>query len=81
LGNIWPQSAFREFRPRIEAVEQAIQLLTAQLQPSPTDIEIAQKLNIPLAAYQRVAGELNGLEIGTLDSERSTDPEEEELIT
>jgi DNA-directed RNA polymerase specialized sigma subunit len=56
-------------------------LLTAQLQPSPTDIEIAQKLNIPLAAYQRVAGELNGLEIGTLDSERSTDPEEEELIT
>jgi RNA polymerase sigma factor FliA len=70
----------RELRRKGRAVEEAIQTLTGQLRRSPTDIEIAQKLNIPLAAYQHLLGELNGLEIGTLHSERSTDSEEEELI-
>jgi hypothetical protein len=34
---------------------------------------------MPLAAHQQLLGELNGLQIGTLDSEHSTDPGEEEL--
>jgi RNA polymerase sigma factor FliA len=54
-------------------------LLTAQLHRSPTDIEIAQKLNIPLDAYQQLLGELNGLEIGTLHARRSTDSDDEEM--
>jgi RNA polymerase sigma factor for flagellar operon FliA len=70
----------RELRRKARAIEEVIQLLTAQFQRSPTDIEIAQKLNITLAAYQELLGELNGLEIGTLDLERSTDLDEEELI-
>jgi RNA polymerase sigma factor FliA len=70
----------RGLRGKGRAVEQAIQLLTAQLHRSPTEMEIAQKLNIPLVVYQQLLGELNGLEIDTLDSERSTDPDEEELI-
>ena len=44
------------------------------------DIEIAQQLHIDLAAYQQLLGELKGLEIGTLHSERSEDSGEEELV-
>jgi RNA polymerase sigma factor FliA len=70
----------RELRRKARAVEQAIQSLTAQFHRSPTDIEIAQKLNIPLLAYQQLLGDLKGLEIGTLHAVRSADSEEEELI-
>ena len=50
----------RELRRKGRAVEQAIQSLTAQLHRSPTDIEIAQKLNITLLAYQRFTGGAEG---------------------
>jgi RNA polymerase sigma factor for flagellar operon FliA len=69
----------RELRGKGRAVEQAIQTLTGQLSRSPTEIEIAQKLNIPLAAYQQLLGELKGLEIGSLHAERSEDSDEERL--
>jgi RNA polymerase sigma factor FliA len=69
----------RELRRKGRAVEHAIQALIGQLSRSPTDFEIAQKLNIPLADYQQLLGDLKGLEIGTLDSERSADSDEEEL--
>jgi RNA polymerase sigma factor for flagellar operon FliA len=64
-----------EFRGA-RAVEQAIQSLTAQFGRSPADCEIAEKLDIPLAAYQQLLGELKGFEIGTLPSARSRDSEE-----
>jgi RNA polymerase sigma factor FliA len=70
----------RELRRKGRAVEQAIQALIGQFHRSPTDIEIAQKLNIPLAAYQQLLGDLKGLDIGTLHAERSEDSEEEELV-
>ena len=71
----------RELRRKGRAVEQAIQMLTAQLNRSPTDIEIAQKLNIPLDAYQQLLGELKGLEIGSLHAVRAEeDSGEEELV-
>jgi RNA polymerase sigma factor FliA len=70
----------RELRRKGRAVEQAIQALIGQFHRSPTDSEIAQKLNIPLAAYQHLLWELKGLEIRTLHSERPEDSEEEELI-
>jgi RNA polymerase sigma factor FliA len=69
----------REFRRKGRAVEQAIQTLIGQFNRSPTDIEIAQKLNIPLADYQQLLGELRGLEIGSLHARRSEDSDEEEL--
>jgi RNA polymerase sigma factor FliA len=69
----------RELRRKARAVEQAIQTLTAQIHRNPTETEIAQKLNIPLAAYQQLLGELKGLEIGTLHSVRSEDSEEDDL--
>jgi RNA polymerase sigma factor for flagellar operon FliA len=70
----------RELRRKGRAIEQAIQTLTAQFGRSPTDIEIAQQLHIELSAYQQLLGELKGLEIGTLHSERSEDSGEEELV-
>jgi RNA polymerase sigma factor FliA len=69
----------RELRRKGRAVEDAIQTLIAQFQRSPIDIEIAQKLNISLAAYQQLLGELKGLEVRSLQSERSEDSDEEEL--
>jgi RNA polymerase sigma factor FliA len=71
----------RELRRKARAVEQAIQTLTGLLSRSPTDIEIAQKLNISLAAYQHLLGELNGLKIGSLHAVRTEeDSGEEELV-
>src|ERR1700722_8633623 len=70
----------RELRRKGRAIEQAIQTLTAQYGRSPTDIEIAQQLHIELSAYQQLLGELKGLEIGTLHSERSEDSGEEEVV-
>jgi RNA polymerase sigma factor FliA len=69
----------RELRRKGRAIEEAIQALIGQLHRSPTDIEIAQKLNVPLAAYQQLLGDLKGLEIGSLNSERSEDSDEDEL--
>jgi RNA polymerase sigma factor for flagellar operon FliA len=69
----------RELRRKGRAIEEAIRALTGQLSRSPTDIEIAQKLDISLAAYQRLLGELKGLEIGSLHDQRSEDSDEEEL--
>jgi RNA polymerase sigma factor FliA len=70
----------RELRRKGRDIEEAIQTLTGLLSRSPTDIEIAQKLNMPLAAYQHLLGELKGLEVGTLYAKRSSDVGEEELV-
>jgi FliA/WhiG family RNA polymerase sigma factor len=69
----------RQLRRKGRAVEQAIQTLIAQFHRSPTDVEIAQKLNIPLADYQQLLGDLNGLAIGSLNSERTEDSDDEGL--
>ncbi len=70
----------RELRRKGRAVEQAIQTLTAQYGRSPGDLEIAQHMQMDLPSYQQLLGELKGLEIGTLHSERSEDSGEEELV-
>jgi RNA polymerase sigma factor for flagellar operon FliA len=70
----------REFRRKARAVELAIHTLTVQFGRSPADVEIAQKLSIPLAAYQQLLEELKGLEISTPYFERSSDSDEEEQV-
>jgi RNA polymerase sigma factor FliA len=70
----------RELRRKGRAADQAIQALTARFCRLPTDTEVAQKLNISLAAYQQVLGELKGLEVGSLHSVVSADSENEALI-
>jgi RNA polymerase sigma factor for flagellar operon FliA len=70
----------RELRRKGRAIEDAIQTLIGQFHRSPADTEIAQKLNIPLADYRHLLGELNGLQLGTLHSVHSASSEEEELL-
>src|SRR3984885_2374407 len=70
----------RELRRKGRAIEQAIHTLMAQFGRAPTDLEIAAQMHIDLATYQQLLGELKGLEIGTLHSERSEDSGEEELV-
>jgi RNA polymerase sigma factor FliA len=70
----------RELRRKARAIEQAIQTLTAQFGRSPNDVEIARQLHIDLTEYQQLLGELKGLEIGTLYSERPDDSWGEEQV-
>jgi RNA polymerase sigma factor FliA len=63
----------RHLRRKARAIEEAIQTLTGLLGRSPNEIEIAQKLNITLAAYQQLLGELNGLKLGSLRGVRTED--------
>jgi RNA polymerase sigma factor FliA len=69
----------RDLRPKGRAIERAIQTLMARLRRSPSDFEIAQELDIDLASYQQLLGELKGLQIGTLHSEPFEDSAEDEL--
>jgi RNA polymerase sigma factor FliA len=70
----------RDLRRKARGIEEAIQKLTGELSRSPTDIEIAQKLNLPLASYQQLLGDLKGLEIGSLHTEHFGHSGEEDLI-
>lgn len=70
----------RDLRHKGRGVEQAIQELIGELGRSPTDIEIAQKLTVPLVEYQKLLGDLKGLETATLHAERSAGSDEEKPI-
>jgi RNA polymerase sigma factor FliA len=50
------------------------------LDRSPTEVEISHELHIDLAAYRRLLGELDDIEIGTLHSQRLKGSGEEDLI-
>jgi RNA polymerase sigma factor for flagellar operon FliA len=59
-----------EQRRKGKSVEAAIHELRAELDRSPTEVEISHELHLDLAAYRRLLGELNGIEIGSLHSHR-----------
>lgn len=69
----------RELRRKGRAVEEAIRTLTQRLGRSPAEPEVAVELGFGLAEYQTLLGDLKGLEIGTLQIERSEDSGEDEL--
>lgn len=69
----------RELRRKGRAIEQAMHTLTARLGRAPSEVELAQELQMELAEYQTLLGELKGLEIGTLHSWRNEESGEEEL--
>jgi RNA polymerase sigma factor for flagellar operon FliA len=77
-----PQLAWEaeEQRRKGKSIEAAIQHLRAALDRSPTEIEISHELQIDLVAYRRLLGELEGIEIGTLHSQRRKDSAEEDII-
>lgn len=69
----------RELRRKGRAVEEAIRTLTQRLGHAPSEQEIATEMALPLGEYQHLLGELKGLEIGSLQVERSEDSGDEEL--
>jgi RNA polymerase sigma factor FliA len=69
-----------EQRRKGKSIEAAIHDLRAELDRSPTEVEISNELHIDLAAYRRLLGELDDIEIGTLHSQRLKGSAEEDLI-
>ncbi len=69
----------RELRRKGRLVQDAILALTRSLQRVPTEPEIAREMNLDLNEYQRLIGQLKGLEIGSLNLENSEDSGEEQL--
>jgi RNA polymerase sigma factor for flagellar operon FliA len=69
----------RELRRKGRAVQDAMQAATQRLGRMPSEQEVAEEMKLSLADYQQMLGELKGLEIGSLNSERSEDSGDEEL--
>src|ERR1700722_1820134 len=69
-----------EQRQKGKSIEAAIHDLRAELERAPTEVEISHELHIDLAAYRCLLGELDGIEIGTLHSQRRKGSAEEDLI-
>ncbi len=69
----------RELRRKGRAVEEAIRAVTQRLGRAPAEQEIAREMELSLADYQTLLGDLKGLEIGSLHMERSEDSGDEEL--
>jgi RNA polymerase sigma factor for flagellar operon FliA len=70
----------RNLRQQGRAVREAIQTLTARFRRSPSDEEVAAELKTSLGAYQKLLGDLHGLEIGTLHRLREDGSGDEEVI-
>jgi RNA polymerase sigma factor for flagellar operon FliA len=60
-------------------MEDAVRTLTAQMGRPPAEPEVAARMGITLGEYQQLLGELKGLEVSTLNAERSEESGEEEL--
>ena len=69
----------RELRRKGRAVEEAIRAVTQRVGRAPSEQEIAKEMELSLAEYQQLLGDLKGLEIGSLHMERSEDSGDEEL--
>jgi len=61
-------------------VEEAIRAVQQRAGRAPTEQEIAAEMKLGLEEYQLLLGELKGLEIGSLNMERSEESGDEELV-
>jgi RNA polymerase sigma factor for flagellar operon FliA len=76
-GLVW---SAEELRRKGRPIEEAIHTLTAELERSPSELEIAQELSVDLPAYHRLLDELKGMEISTLHTQRSKESGKEEVV-
>ncbi|WP_263354408.1 FliA/WhiG family RNA polymerase sigma factor [Acidicapsa acidisoli] len=72
--------ASRGLRRTGRQVQQAICTLTARLGRAPSEDQVAAELKLSLNDYQKLLGDLDGLEIGTLHRKREDGSGDEELI-
>jgi RNA polymerase sigma factor for flagellar operon FliA len=70
----------RQLRKKERLVQQAIRALTVRSGYMPLEDEVAAELKISLNAYQKLRGDLKGLEIGALPRMRDDDSGEDEPI-
>ncbi len=69
----------RDLRKKSRTIQNAVRVLTQQLARAPSEDEVSAELNLHLDDYQRLLGELRGLDIGSLHAERGEDTGEEEI--
>jgi RNA polymerase sigma factor for flagellar operon FliA len=69
-----------EQRRKGKSIEAAIHELRAELDRPPTELEISHELHIDLATYHHFLDDLEGIEIGTLHSQRLKGSGEEDLV-
>ena len=69
----------RDLRRKGRAIEEANRVLTARLGRAPSEQEVAIEIGLSLETYQQLQGTLKGLEVGSLNIERSEESGEEEL--
>lgn len=69
----------RELRRRGRAVEEATRVLTLRLGRAPAAEELARAMELSLGDLQQLLGELKGLEIESLNAERTEEAGDEEL--
>ena len=69
----------RDLRRKAREIELAAQTLTIQLGRAPDEVEVAEALKLELSAYQRLLGELRGLEFVSLYPLGSEEEQEQDL--
>lgn len=69
----------RELRRKGRLLGEAVRNLSAQLGRAPGNAEIASEMGIELLTLQHLMNELEGLEVGSLNAERTEDAGDEEL--
>jgi RNA polymerase sigma factor for flagellar operon FliA len=69
----------RKLRRKGRAVEEAIRAVQQRVGRAPAEQEIASEMKITLPEYHQLLGDLKGLEIGSLNLERTEDSGDEEL--
>jgi len=69
----------RELRRKGRAVEEAIRAVQQRMGCAPAEQEIASEMKLTLPEYHQLLGDLKGLEIGSLNLERTEDSGDEEL--
>ncbi len=69
----------RELRRKARKVEETHRKLSLELSRAPSESEMAEELRMPLAEFQRLLGELDTLEVGSLRVESPWDGKEEDL--
>jgi RNA polymerase sigma factor FliA len=66
----------RSLRKRARAIEAANRSLSSELGRSPTEAELAERLSMTLPKFQHLLTELNGLNLGSLESSCDFDSQE-----
>lgn len=69
----------RDLRRKGRALQVAVSALMSRLGRAPDEAEIAAEMKLELEEYQKLLGELKGLEIRILSSERDNESGDEEL--